>query len=57
MTLRVYRSSGFLSRSVLWAELVGEVEGDQPPEDEAALADKYDGDIIEVSPVDLGEDQ
>ena len=60
MTLRVYRSTGFLSRSVLRAELVAEVEVDQRPEDEAAFADEYDGDIIEVLPTDSqnpGEDQ
>ena len=58
MTLRVYRSTGFFSRSVLRAELVAEVEVDERPEDEAAFAEEYGGDIIEVSPMDdLGEDQ
>ena len=61
MTLRVYRSIGFLSRSVLQAELVAEVETDQWPEDEVAFADDYGGDIIEIAPTDsstdLGEDQ
>ena len=57
MTLQIYRSAGFLSRSVLRAELVAEVETDQWPEDEAALADEYGGDIIEVSPVNPGEEQ
>ena len=57
MTLRIYRSAGFLSRSVLRAELVAEVEVDQLPEDEAAFADEYGGDIIEISPMDPGEDQ
>lgn len=57
MTLRIYRSNGFLSRSVLRAELVAEVETDQWPEDEAAFADEYGGDIIEVAPENLGEDQ
>ena len=58
MTLRVYRSTGFLSRSVLRAELVTEVEVDELPEDEAAFAEEYGGDIIEVSPTDdSGKDQ
>ena len=57
MTLRIYRSTSFLSRSVLRAELVAEVETDQWPEDEAAFADEYGGDIIEVAPENLGEDQ
>ena len=60
MTLRIYRSTGFVSRSVLRAELVAEVEVDQPPDDETAFADEYGGDIIEVAPTDSenpGEDQ
>ena len=56
MTVRVYRCAGFVSRSVLRAELVAEVEADQPPEDEAAFADEYGGDIIEQSPMSPGED-
>ncbi len=59
MTIRVYRSGGFVSRSVLRAELVAEVEVDQRPEDETAFADEYGGDIIEVAPTDSenpGED-
>lgn len=56
MTLLVYRSTGFLSRSVLRAELVAEVEVDEWPEDEATFADDYGGDILEVAPVNLGEE-
>jgi hypothetical protein len=56
MMLRVYRSTGFLSCSVLRAELVAEVETDEWPEDEAAFADDYGGDIIEVAPMTPGED-
>jgi hypothetical protein len=57
MMLRVYRATGFLSRSVLRAELVAEVETDEWPEDEAAFADDYGGDILEVAPMNPGEDQ
>jgi hypothetical protein len=57
VTLRIYRSTGFVSRSVLRAELVAEVETDQWPEDEAALADEYGGDLIEVAPENPGEDE
>ncbi len=57
MTLRVYRSGGFLSRSVLRAELVAEVEVDERPEDDAAFADEYGGDIIEIASENPGEDQ
>ena len=56
MMLRVYRSAGFLSRSVLRAELVAEVETNEWPEDEAAFADDYGGDIIEVASTNPGED-
>jgi hypothetical protein len=56
VTLRIYRSTGFVSRSVLRADLVAEVEVDQRPEDEAAFADEYGGDIIEISPENPGED-
>jgi len=57
MILRVYRSAGLLSRSIVRAELVAEVEADQPPEDEAAFADQFGGDIIEIHPESPGEDQ
>jgi hypothetical protein len=56
MTLRVYRCVGFLTRSVLRAELVAEVETDHWPEDEAAFADEYGGDIIEAATTDLAAD-
>jgi len=56
MTLRIYRSTDFLSRSIVRAELVAEVETDQWPEDEAAFADDYGGDIIEVAFTNPGED-
>ena len=57
MTICIYRSTGFVSRSILRAELVAEVETDQWPEDEAAFADEHGGDIIEAAPKTLGEDQ
>ena len=58
MTLRIYRSTGLLSRSVVQAVLVAEVETDQWPEDEAAFADQYGGDIIDEASLDpeTGED-
>jgi len=62
MILRIYRSAGFLSRSMLRATLVAEVETDEWPDDEAAFADEYGGDILEVASlnsetVNPGEDQ
>jgi hypothetical protein len=58
MTLRIYRSTDFLSRSIVRATLVAEVETDQWPEDEAAFADEYGGDIIEEASLnpEIGED-
>jgi len=56
MMLRVYRSTGLFSRSIVRAELVTEVETDQRPEDETAFADDRGG-IVEVAPVNPGEDQ
>ena len=56
MRLRIYRSTGFLSHSVLRAELVAEIETDQQPDDEAAFADDYGGDIIEIAPTDSSTD-
>jgi len=59
MILRIYRSAGFLSRSMLRAALVAEVETDEWPDDEAAFADEHGGDILEVAPLNSepGEDQ
>ena len=57
MTLRVYRSAGFLSRSIVRATLVAEVEADQRPEDETAFADEFGGDIIEETPSDLNPEE
>jgi len=58
VTLRIYRSSGFFSRSIVRAELVAEVETDQWPEDEAAFADKQGGDNNEETSLnpETGED-
>ena len=57
MMLLVYRSAGLFSRSIVRAELVAEVETNEWPEDEAAFADDYGGDILEVAPMNPGEDQ
>jgi len=57
MMLRVYRSTGLFSRSIVRAELVTEVETDQRPEDETAFAGDHGGDIVEIAPVNPGEDQ
>ena len=52
MILRIYRTYGRLSCSILRAELVAEIETDALPEDPQAFADEYGGDFIEVAPVD-----
>jgi hypothetical protein len=54
MLIRVYTSTAHVTRSLLRARLVAEVEVDQEPEDPQEFADRYDGDFIEVAP---GEDQ
>jgi hypothetical protein len=56
VTLRIYRSTGFLSRSIIRATLVAEVETEQWPDDEAAFADEHGGDIIEETTLNPGED-
>jgi len=47
MIVRIYRTQGTLSRSILYAELIAEIEVDKPPEDPQALADEYGGDFIQ----------
>jgi len=54
--LRVYCSTGLVTRSIVRAKLVAEVEIDRWPADEAAFADEYGGDIIEIAPTDSSTD-
>lgn len=54
MTLQVYRTTGFCSRSVLRAALVAEVNTREDPEDPQAFADEYDGDFIEPASAETG---
>ena len=56
MRIRVYCSTGLVTRSIVRAKLVAEVEIDQWPADEAAFADEYGGDIIEIAPTDSSTD-
>jgi hypothetical protein len=49
MTLRVYRTTGYLTRSILQAELVREFPTNNCPKNPRAFADKYDGDLIETA--------
>jgi len=58
--LRVYCSTGLVTHSVVRAKLVAEVDTDQWPADEAAFADEYGGDIVEIAPEnpeDPGEEE
>jgi hypothetical protein len=50
MIVRIYRTQGTLSRSILYAELIAEIEVDEPPEDPQTLADEYGGDFIQPIP-------
>ena len=56
MRIRVYCSTGLVTRSIVRAKLVAEVEIDRWPADEAAFADKHGGDIIEIAPTDSSTD-
>ena len=56
MRIRVYCSTGLVTRSIVRAKLVAEVEIDQWPADEAAFADEYGGDIIEIAATDSSTD-
>jgi len=57
MTILVYRTAGHYTRSILWAELVAEIETDTLPEDPQGFADEYGGDFIEIAPPNPGDDQ
>lgn len=48
MRFGIYRISGLISRSVQSAELIAEVELDDWPEDEEALAESYGGEFIQL---------
>ena len=50
MTLNIYRTTGFLTRSILRAEHVAETESAEYPDDPQAFAAEYDGDILEPTP-------
>jgi len=44
----VYQLTGYVTRSVLWAEHVASVQIDEEPDDEARFADRFGGDFIEI---------
>lgn len=48
MFIRVYRYTGNLTRSLLRAEVVAEIESDEPPDDPDEIRAQYDGDFIEI---------
>ena len=53
MPVRVYRTAGYLTRSIVRAILVAEVDVESCPNHPEDFADRYDGDFVEVVP---GED-
>jgi len=57
MILRIYRTYGRLTCSILRAELVAEIDTGTLPEDAHRFADEHGGDFIEVASVNPGEDQ
>ena len=48
MTVRVYRTAGYLTRSIIRAILVAEVDVESCPNHPEDFADRYDGDFVEV---------
>ncbi len=53
MLIQVHQTTGYVTRSVLQARLVAEVEVETSPDDPQDFADRHGGDYLEVSP---GED-
>ena len=46
MLIQVHQTTGYITRSVLQARLVAEVEVDSSPEDPQDFADEYGGDYL-----------
>jgi hypothetical protein len=52
MLIQVHQTTGYVTRSVLQARLVAEVEVELFPEDPQDFADEHGGDYLEVAPGD-----
>ena len=50
MMVRIYAHANRVTRSILHAQLVAEVEVEDEPEDPQDFADQYGGDYLEVAP-------
>jgi hypothetical protein len=57
MTIRVYRTAGYLTRSIIRASLVVEVDVESCPNHPEDFADRYDGDFVEVVPGEEDHEQ
>jgi len=56
MTILIYRTVGFCTRSVLRAEQIAAIETDSLPKDPQAFADEHGGDFLEIAPLNPGEE-
>ena len=52
MLIQVHQTTGYVTRSILRARLVAEVDVESFPEDPQAFADEHGGDYLEVAPGD-----
>jgi hypothetical protein len=50
MLIQVHQTTGHVTRSILQARPVAEVEVESSPEDHQDFADQYGGDYLEVAP-------
>ena len=50
MLIQVHQTTGYVTRSVLQARHVTQVEAEQFPDNPEDFADKYGGDYLEVVP-------
>ena len=50
MLIHVHQTTGYVTRSILRARLVAEVEVESYPEDLQDFADEHGGDYLEVAP-------
>jgi hypothetical protein len=57
MLIHVYRTAGYVTRSIVLVEPVAEVEMDAFPDDPQDFADRRDGDYLEVAPGEEDREQ
>ena len=50
MLIHIHQTIGYVTRSVLQAQLVAEVEAERFPDDPQDFADRHGGDYLEIAP-------